>query len=402
MVHVQPLIPATLAALPRRSDAVPNYNGTLALYTVTQPSGHETRVVDLKTRKTRRIDGANARWIPDTNDVLFVRGGKIYVNCPTGEYIVAEVDVAYFQVRRVNGGVAFVAKKRASQTGFCVFDANAVTNGHVAEPPTVSAWCSTLEKKEGKWTLSDHIALPPMDAFSLSAHAVAFTRCDQAYLLPLESYTQAPSCPVRPITLAHTGAISNLRISPDGTTIAFIQDGKLYTCWTDSLLATVFPDVTPRAFEFAGWCDRLILSSVSCGRVVLSTLDLHERDPSVVFFDKGSVSSFWPLARGNWDTLLVSSSSMTESQVWSIVDVPTHQAKTVASTREGVKFAVMSCVSDFWYEGTQECLHAWMAQPADFSAEKLYPWIVLHDGHALDKWDAQVSRLYEKNKNKNR
>lgn len=81
MAKAEKLTMEQLLGAPRRSACVPNYNGTLGLYTVSQhnfhgPSTSRLRVINLETSRASQITEANisgARWIPGTSDVVYLR-----------------------------------------------------------------------------------------------------------------------------------------------------------------------------------------------------------------------------------------------------------------------------------------------------------------------------------------
>src|SRR5690606_33051083 len=81
------------------------------------------------------------------------------------------------------------------------------------------------------------------------------------------------------------------------------------------------PALPPGAFEFAGSSERMFLSTVDCGRVTLQSLFLHDGARPRTFFRSGSVERFHPLVAGQWDRLLVSSSSFLDNSLWQVVDV---------------------------------------------------------------------------------
>lgn len=132
MVQVQKLNAETLLGAPRRGVAVPNHNGSLALYTL---STHNFD--DGKTRKEVRVadltsDGVPSRqlsdddkvhdavWIPGTNNVVYLKSGdkgatKAFVanagHVDAEHYVVGEFDapIANLKLKRLDdGGVVFV------------------------------------------------------------------------------------------------------------------------------------------------------------------------------------------------------------------------------------------------------------------------------------------------------
>lgn len=84
-MKVQKLTAETLLSAPRRSPAVPNRNGTLALFTVSthmfgKGTANEVRVMDIKTGSSQQLSTDekvhDALWIPGTDDqVIYLRSG---------------------------------------------------------------------------------------------------------------------------------------------------------------------------------------------------------------------------------------------------------------------------------------------------------------------------------------
>ncbi len=104
MARIQALTPEVLIGAPRRSPAVPNRNGTLALYSLSThdwDSGTTTtkiQVMDLETTQSWLVtaeDGvSDVHWIPGTDDdIIYLRPGPkgtTAVHVTTGAHIKGE------------------------------------------------------------------------------------------------------------------------------------------------------------------------------------------------------------------------------------------------------------------------------------------------------------------------
>ena len=84
MAQTQKLTAEALLSVPRRSPGIPNYNGRLALYTVSthifgDKSVKEVRVMDLEKQTSVQISDDekvhDALWIPGTSDVAYLKSG---------------------------------------------------------------------------------------------------------------------------------------------------------------------------------------------------------------------------------------------------------------------------------------------------------------------------------------
>lgn len=85
-IRANKFTPEVLLSAPRRSSAIPNKDGTLALFTVSTYSfqSHsktgEIRVLDIKTGQTKLLsseaDASEPTWLGDKNLVLWLKGGE--------------------------------------------------------------------------------------------------------------------------------------------------------------------------------------------------------------------------------------------------------------------------------------------------------------------------------------
>lgn len=267
--------------------------------------------------------------------------------------------------------------------------------------------------------------------------------CSDVYFAELPSFAEeAPEKP-KMVTLGNErqlGLHENLQVSPDGEVMAFLfipyrddADVRLCLGHIPSLNALdVFKDLIgreprlpPGGVTFAGSSDSLIITTDDCGRATLQHLKLNSSEgpgtahnesgvpehyplvlrlqsseEPVTFFKNGSVAEFYPLKDGNWDKLLVSSSSFIENSLWQIVDMKqAAEPELVSSMSEnGAKFGLKSSmVDEFWFEGADEArVHSFMIKPSDFDSEKKYPWVLMPHGGPIASWhDAWSTRVSE-------
>ena len=87
--------------------------------------------------------------------------------------------------------------------------------------------------------------------------------------------------------------------------------------------------------------------------------------------------------------LLLSSSSLIDNSVFSLLETTTSsEAKTVSSNSRNGSFFGLSQdqVSDIWFQGAQEQVHAWVMKPSNFSSDKTYPLAYLIHGGPQGAW----------------
>jgi hypothetical protein len=85
-IRAKKFTPEVLLSAPRRSSAVPNHAGTLAVFTVSTYSFHthskssEIRVLDLKTGQTTLVTSdvraSEPCWLGEENIILWLKGGE--------------------------------------------------------------------------------------------------------------------------------------------------------------------------------------------------------------------------------------------------------------------------------------------------------------------------------------
>lgn len=145
-------------------------------------------------------------------------------------------------------------------------------------------------------------------------------------------------------------------------------------------------DLVAGSFEYAPHGQYLFMTADNCGRTSLFELELRHSAKPRLLTKEGSVAGYHPFHGGNGEVkLLMSSSSMLEPSIWSILDPILNSEPVVISTKAGNgQILVLSSnqVSEIWFEGSEEtCVHAWMVKPSNFDEKKRWPVIlVIHGG----------------------
>ncbi|OAA48415.1 Peptidase S9, prolyl oligopeptidase, catalytic domain protein [Metarhizium rileyi] len=424
MIQVQKLTAEVLLAAPRRSAAIPNHNGRLALYDVsTHKFGDKTvkevRVIDLQTRQSSD---------PGTNHVLIEHS------------IIAEFDgpIEYVKLKKLDdGSVVFMVTGQVGDDGL-LYNQEAhqkPSTGRTFDSARIRLWAS-LENQQpyslwynklqqgasGKWELAGHLLnlvdnthldIPgsmldvddPPGTFDISHRGAVFIAQDRTILDPGEfAVSSASFVALDSFTLPATGRpkkidlpsgvndciMSNIRFSPDGAMIGFLHvprgdeyGSRLLLASTNSLDAfDAFSLVTrtwdngddeqdsPKGFEFAGDAENIIMASAKFGRTVLSRLRLRDGETPHILFKQGTASAFYPLKDGQWDELLVSSSSFVDSSLWQVVNVSDAAVIEIIplATKAGTKYGLaQDMITEFWYEGADDVfIHCFMLRPRNF------------------------------------
>ncbi|GJN69705.1 hypothetical protein PLICBS_003755 [Purpureocillium lilacinum] len=287
MVQVQKLTAETLLGAPRRGVAVPNHNGTLALYTL---STHNFD--DGKTRKEVRVadltsDGVPSRqlsdddkvhdavWIPGTNNVVYLKSGdkgatKAFVanagHVDAEHYVVGEFDapIANLKLKRLDdGGVVFVVTGLVGPNGE-LYNEEAVEKRSTArvfdtaqirvwnslyKEQRYSLWYNKLQLDDGRWSLAGSLlnlladepdleapagmydVAEPLSNFDISHRGVAFFARDLTRRRPDEGIVTLPFfVPVDSFTLPPVSKPKPIEMPPDvrpciGGNMRFSPDG---------------------------------------------------------------------------------------------------------------------------------------------------------------------------------
>lgn len=192
MVRVQKLTAEVLLSDPRRGPAVPNREGTHALYTVSThilggKAKQELRILNIETGKSTQLSSDprvhNALWVPSTKlDVIYLQSaenGRTQVlvasaaDVSAEHYLAAEIDapVSNLKLRALdNGSVAFVVTALVGEAG--LYNQEAAQRGstarvYAAEVPIVESPPGFLDNL--RMLTSAHSGMPhvgPTDAAS--------------------------------------------------------------------------------------------------------------------------------------------------------------------------------------------------------------------------------------------
>ena len=308
-----------------------------------------------------------------------------------------------------------------------------------------------MEKKDGRWTLSGDLQNLLKDTelgapggvydgdnlenhYDISSSGFVFDGIGpvpdgrsphdwdnmHVYFAPIDSFATATSCQPRQISVGVftlSGQCDNVRFSPDGSMVAFLfqpernySDTRIYMGHLNSVgIFDIFkmvvgggPYLPPSGFEFAGNSETMLLKTEDCGRVTIQRLKLSHRSKPETIFKSGVVSGFHPVVAGNWDRLLVSSTSIVDSSLWQIIDANMEEEPRVLSslTKHGARFGLShKMVSEIWYEGCDESfVHTFIIKPNNFDESKKYPWILLPHGGPeaswADGWSTRVRPVF--------
>lgn len=271
------------------------------------------------------------------------------------------------------------------------------------------------------------------DNFAICSKGIAFLARDAAdrtvrtradtypFFSPLSSFHDPPPQKPQMIGLPEgigSGESTSLRIAPDEATLGFlhapgenIYNRRLYLTGVEDFRAfDAFASVPeaqdektyepPVGFDFAGSSTEVILQRQNHGREVLLYLDLDSNSNPRPVTAEGTVQAFYPLKAGNWDTLLVTSSSFIDSSLVQIIHVPNSRiVRTVFSaTKNGAKFGLSRTMySDVYYQGENDIdVHTFIVRPKDFDERKTYPWVLMPHGGPVsawtDSWSTRVSQ----------
>ncbi|ORY65158.1 prolyl oligopeptidase [Pseudomassariella vexata] len=188
MVLVPKFTPELLTSAPRRGPAVPNHNGTLALFTQTthtigeEKALKEIRVMNIQTGESTRLvedeKAHDALWLGDgTNTVIYLKSGGVGItwimmadadNPSLDPYIVDDIQapVNNLKVRPLkDGSIAFVVVGFADKDGQ-LYNEESNKKPHTArvcdsydvriwdaykKPQRYAIWYTTFVKEDDKW-----------------------------------------------------------------------------------------------------------------------------------------------------------------------------------------------------------------------------------------------------------
>lgn len=279
--------------------------------------------------------------------------------------------------------------------------------------------------------------IPPMGGagdFDISPSAIVFVAKDpgrspalhtscSCYYSPMLSWTsmsasvpQAKAYKVQSLK----GAMSSPVLSSDGSSIALLtmrEDGYesdknriLYVPnpWNGEMIE-VFQsadgnglwELSPSAVSFAHDDKSLLVQVEEKGRGVLYQLPLENirqatPDSLKKLTHSGCVTEVHPAAAKS-PKLLVSSNSLVDSSLWTLIDPNSPEDVQVVSSigREGAAFGLSpSQVDEIWFKGAEDHpVHAWVVKPSNFNPKEKYPLAyLLHGGPQgawLDQWSTR-------------
>ncbi|KAK8168425.1 dipeptidyl-peptidase-like protein V precursor [Phyllosticta citrichinensis] len=261
------------------------------------------------------------------------------------------------------------------------------------------------------------------DNFDVSSSGIAFVSKDPVlqpavytkinpYFVPLSDFTAStPPSPIQIQTSGFNGQATSPVFSPDGKQLAFLRrQNEQYE--SDKLQLFVLtnvaePNSTVNALATAdrkGAWDRspssvfwshdgkkLYLTAEEHGRVALFTLAAScafgnsTSLPEKVFYD-GAISSAYPLSN---DDVFISGSSLVDNSIYFYYDSASGNADVISSnSKNGTAFGLSrDQVSEIWYPGAAEQIHAWVVKPSNFSAGQKYPLAYLIHGGPQGAWE---------------
>lgn len=294
-------------------------------------------------------------------------------------------------------------------------------------------WYTTLTKSEGiynvtvaplKNALSGHSLslespVPPFGGagdFDISKNGIIFLARDpkldpanhaqtDLYYIPLKTFTESQA-PLPQIvrTGNYAGYTQSPVFSPDAKSVVFTRlKNEIYE--TDKPRLHLIPDVTdlsnvqefyatsdgegkwdlrPEGITFSKDGSEIYVTAEETGRGKLFKMPASPRDATelpTAITNQGTVSNVAVLPDGK---LLISSSNLVDSSIYSIVD-PSNPSEilTVSSISKGGKTFGLSQdqVDEFWYAGAEDYnVHAWVLKPSNFDKSKKYPLAYLIHG----------------------
>ncbi|KAM3148282.1 Dipeptidyl-peptidase 5 [Botrytis cinerea] len=418
--------PQAMLSSPRRGSAIPNADGTLALYTVATYSfeehhnAHELRVMNLANGTSWLFSNSsgisNVNWLGDGSKIIwFVSeedGSTSFVvgdaTAPSAEPISAgSVPGAVDNLKLVSIGegtlgVAFSGQALPNGTLY---------NSELAPTPysTGRAYTKIFVRHWDTYVTPQRNSI----CFDISSKGLSFIAKDitlnqatttksDVYYVPLTTFTET-SPELKVISTPNLeGASDAVVFSPSGSSLAFVRMAHIsYESDKNRVLqvADVTSDLT--AIEFfasedgKGAWDRspstLLYSqdgesiyavAEDFARVRLFTFTSDPTNttlPSIIFKDGGVTDLHY---QGE-DKLLISSSSYLDNSVFSSVDPIVSAATnassgitTISANLNSLKAYGLSrdFISDVFYQGDGDYLvHAWIIKPSTFVEGQKYP-----------------------------
>ncbi|KAL4888638.1 oligopeptidase family protein [Aspergillus ambiguus] len=482
--------PEVLLGAPRRSSAIPNSSGTLAVYTQTSYSfeshskTNEIKVLDIATGRSALIcndPGASSpQWLDHSDQLVWL---KTKANGNTS-FIVAdarEVDKTYMagtvpgpvsdlKVTVIEPGkIGFAVSGKANPDGslFNPHDAKRpFSTGRLYNSLFVRHWDSYIEPQKnaifyglfqrmplnpatrtsGKYSVSGltnlisvcgltgvESPIPPFGGtgdFDISPSAIVFVAKDprlnpathtscSCYYCPMFSWTSMDQIKTKVHAMKGLeGAMSSPVLSSDGSSIALLAmrtdgyesdknrilyvpnpwNGEMIEAFSSADGEGLWP-LSPYGLKFSNDDKSLFVQVEEYGRGVVYQLPLSNiRHSTPNMLQKltysGYVNDVFP-ASSTSSKLLISSNSLVDNSLWSIVNTEDPSDVRVVSSigRDGATFGLSSTqVDEIWYRGANDHpIHAWVVKPSNFKPGDKYPLAYLIHGGPQGAWNDQWS-----------
>lgn len=472
-----------LLSAPRRSNALPNHAGNLAVYTVgtysfeSHKKTSEIKVLDItsgqSTLITNEEETSEPNWLATGNELLWLKAGKKGVT----QVIVGSADeagksytagvvparISDVKLKVLNDeqvAIAVVGKARPDGSLFnpedepkkystgMLYDGLMVRHWDKYVTPNKNAlWHGILQRSKphitesiGRFSLGSltnilkgsklESPIPPFGAlnhFDLGAEVIGFVAKDpnlnpatntktNFYYVTIDGSTYSEPKMVE--LDGFEGASTAPALSPTGSGVAFLQmkengyeadKNRILLCadlsepsaTVELLKSEDGEGAWDRSPESITWSNDgkslfLVAEDEGVSRLFKSTFDgVGYIGLPKPLTHSGSISNVKSLAADS-PHLFLSSSSFVDNSRYSVLD-PTGSAeeKLVSSnSRGGSSFGLSSDqVSDIWFKGAKEQVHAWVIKPSNFSSEMSYPLAFLIHGGPQGAWtDAWSTR----------
>ena len=304
---------------------------------------------------------------------------------------------------------------------------------HYVEPQRNALWHGILQRQKPRYTLGKltnvlkgsglESPIPPFgdkDHFDLSVNGIGFVAKDPAlfpatntksdfYFLSVDTSAEEIrySQPKKYGKEGFEGASSSPVLSPDGNSAAFLQM-KENGYEADKNVIFISDLVTPstvvellesddgkglwdRSPSSVGWSSdgkALLLIAEDTGTSRLFKIDVpidEERTlvmPLAMTPQAGHLDDVQSLGTDS-SYLLLSGSNLVDNSIYSTLD-PTGsaEAKIISSNSRNGSFFGLSQdqISEIWFQGESEKVHAWVVKPSNFSLDQKYPLAYLVHG----------------------
>lgn len=282
--HADVFTPEVLLSAPRRSPAVPDPSGQLAVYTVATYSfeshekSSEIKIIDIvggrSTLISNKKEDSEPNWLGTSKELIWLRKGEkgateLVVGSAKNHghtYVAALVPgpISNLKLQELGAGQIAVAFSGKSWPNGTLYNADEEPKKHTSarlyestmvrhwdEYVTLqknAIWYGTLEKLSGRWKLGSltnalkdtrlESPMPPFgakDHFDISSTGLLYVAKDSSlnpafntkcnlYFIPITDFSDTPTSQPRIVELESLqGAASSPVFSPDGKSAAFLQ-----------------------------------------------------------------------------------------------------------------------------------------------------------------------------------